>query len=92
MVHERWYIQWGQDLNPRPSSHESSALTTRPRLLAISFLLSLCLLALCLFVSLSLCRSVYLSNLFLPNLAQPNLVQPNLAKHVINLPNLAHLN
>ncbi len=36
-------------------------------------------------------------NLFLPNLAQPKLAQPNLAepnqaKHVINLPNHAHLN
>ncbi len=34
MVHERWSLQWGQDSNPQPSGHESSALTTRPRLLA----------------------------------------------------------
>ncbi len=36
MVHERWSSQWVKDSNPQPSSHESSALTTRPRLLAIT--------------------------------------------------------
>ena len=35
MVHEKWSLQW-RDSNPQPFSHESSALTTRPRRLAFS--------------------------------------------------------
>jgi hypothetical protein len=42
MVHERWSPQWDQDLNPRPSSHESSAFTTRPWLL--TYAINLCFL------------------------------------------------
>jgi hypothetical protein len=38
MVPEKWSPQWG--LNPPPLSNESSALTTRPWLLAKSFILS----------------------------------------------------
>ena len=34
MVHGKWSLWWSQDLNPGPLGHESSALTTRPRLLA----------------------------------------------------------
>jgi hypothetical protein len=35
MVNERWSPRWGQDLNPPPSSHEFSALTTRPQQLTL---------------------------------------------------------
>ncbi len=70
MVHESWSLQWCQDSNPRPSSHESSALT-RPRLLAGNYLLrkkaakklmSFCLLCLSVFFIFmsSLCLNIFL--------------------------------
>ena len=36
MVHEKWSLWRCQDLNSGPLGHESSALTTRPRLLAFN--------------------------------------------------------
>ena len=35
-MHEKWSLQW-RDSNSQPFSHESSALTTRPRRLAKLF-------------------------------------------------------
>ena len=39
MVHEKRSFWWCQDLNSGPLGHESSALTTRPRRLALNHLL-----------------------------------------------------